>query len=113
MPYREHAKSANYPGRPRTTLPNGRSHSPRRSSAEQMLTFPGPWWEARAVKQNRLPVKLMAMNKPKHAGIGLAVVLLGLPVYQLVFTRLAPREAPGDASSRAESSPASAAVETT
>lgn len=56
---------------------------------------------------------LMAMNKPKHAGIGLAVVLLGLPVYHLVFTRLAPREAPGDASSLAESSPASAAVETT
>ena len=28
---------------------------------------------------------LMAMNKPKHAGIGLAVVLLGLPVYHLVF----------------------------
>jgi len=56
---------------------------------------------------------LMAMNKPKHAGIGLAVVLLGLRVYHLVFTRLAPREAPGDASSLAESSPASAAVETT
>ena len=56
---------------------------------------------------------LMAMNKPKHAGIGLAVVLLGLPVYHLVVTRLAPREAPGDASSLAESSPASAAVETT
>src|SRR5271166_1061695 len=56
---------------------------------------------------------LMAMNKPKHAGIGPAVVLLGLPVYYLVFTRLAPREAPGDASSLAESSPASAAVETT
>ena len=56
---------------------------------------------------------LMAMNKPKHAGIGLAVVLLGLPVYHLVFTRLAPREAPGDASGLAGSSPASAAVETT
>jgi len=56
---------------------------------------------------------LMAMNKPKHAGIGLAVVLLGLPVYHLVFTRLAPREAPGDASGLAGSSPASVAVETT
>src|SRR5208337_2134164 len=56
---------------------------------------------------------LMAMNKPKHAGIGLAVVLLGLPVYHLVFTRLAPREAPGDASGLAGSSPASPAVETT
>ena len=60
-----------------------------------------------------VPLALMAMNKPKHAGIGLAVVLLGLPVYHLVFTRLAPREAPGDASSLAESSPASAAVEAT
>ncbi|MGA2705289.1 MAG: hypothetical protein ABSH35_29915 [Isosphaeraceae bacterium] len=56
---------------------------------------------------------LMAMNKPKHAGIGLAVVVLGLPVYHLVFTRLAPREAPGDASGLAGSSPASPAVETT
>src|SRR5271157_705687 len=56
---------------------------------------------------------LMAMNKRKHAGIGLAVVLLGLPVYHLLFTRLAPREVPGDGLSLAESSPASAAVETT
>ena len=56
---------------------------------------------------------LPAMNQPKHAGIGLAVVLLGLPVYHLLFTRLAPREVPGDGLSLAESSPASAAVETT
>jgi len=56
---------------------------------------------------------LMAMNKPKHAGIGLAVVLLGLPVYHLVFTRLAPLEASGEASGLAGSSPASPAVETT
>ncbi len=27
---------------------------------------------------------LMAMNEPKHAGIGLAVVLLGLPVYHYI-----------------------------
>ena len=69
---------------------------------------PCPFWLPTAVL-----LALMAMNKPKHAGIGLAVVLLGLPVYHLVFSRLAPREAPGDASSLAESSPASAAVETT
>ena len=56
---------------------------------------------------------LLAMNQPKHAGIGLAVVLLGLPVYHLLFTRLAPREVPGHVSSLAESLPASAAVETT
>ena len=50
-------------------------------------------------------VVLLAMNKPKHAGIGLAVVLLGLPVYHIAF-RLAPRETAGDASSLAGASPA-------
>jgi hypothetical protein len=32
----------------------------------------------------------MAMDKPWHAGIGLGVVLLGLPVYALAFARRAP-----------------------
>jgi hypothetical protein len=32
-------------------------------------------------------VVLMAMDKPGHSAIGLGVVLLGLPVYQLVFNR--------------------------
>jgi APA family basic amino acid/polyamine antiporter len=56
---------------------------------------------------------LLAMNQPKHAGIGLAVVMLGLPAYHLVFARLATRQASESASSLDESSPASTAMKTT
>ena len=55
---------------------------------------------------------LMTIDKPIQCGIGLGVVLLGLPVYQLVFTRLARRDVPGDAPGRTEPSPASTTVET-
>ena len=85
-------------------------------NTEEPVPVPVPWHPIPPLLflvPTAVLLALMAMNKPKHAGIGLAVVLLGLPVYHLVFTRLAPREAPGDASSLAESSPASAAVETT
>ncbi len=56
-------------------------------------------------------IVLLAADKPKHAGIGLAVVLLGLPVYQLVFARLARREAAENASNDGLT-PTSAAAET-
>jgi APA family basic amino acid/polyamine antiporter len=36
---------------------------------------------------------LMAVGRPKHAAIGLGIVLLGVPVYQLVFARHAVRAA--------------------
>ena len=55
---------------------------------------------------------LMAIDKPIQCGIGLVVVLLGLPVYQIVFTRLASRHGPGDVPGLAKPSPASTTVET-
>ena len=57
-------------------------------------------------------VALLAMSRPKHAGVGLAVVLLGLPVYHLVFTRLVPRAAAGNLSSPDVSAPPTASMET-
>jgi APA family basic amino acid/polyamine antiporter len=42
---------------------------------------------------------LMAVGRPKHAGIGLGMVLLGVPVYQLVFKRHAAGEVAAAASS--------------
>jgi basic amino acid/polyamine antiporter, APA family len=56
---------------------------------------------------------LMAIDKPRHAGTGMAVVLLGLPVYHLVFTRLTPRVIPGDATSPAQPSPAATSADMT
>jgi APA family basic amino acid/polyamine antiporter len=42
---------------------------------------------------------LMTMDKPGHAGIGLGMVLLGVPVYHIAYTRLAPRDQSEDVSS--------------
>lgn len=56
---------------------------------------------------------LMAIDKPRHAGTGMAVVLLGLPVYHLVFTRLTPRVIPGEAPSLSEPSPAATSADMT
>jgi hypothetical protein len=56
---------------------------------------------------------LMAIDKPSHSGIGLAVVLLGLPVYHMVFARRAPRGVLGEISNPGEASSATTGVETT
>jgi APA family basic amino acid/polyamine antiporter len=55
-------------------------------------------------------ILLMIMDRPLHAGVGLAVVLLGLPVYQLLFTRQQTREASASLHDPVE--PPSAVVET-
>ena len=56
---------------------------------------------------------LLAVSKPGHAGIGMGVVLLGVPVYHLVFTKLARRDAPANDLNPARSSAVAASVEST
>ncbi len=54
---------------------------------------------------------LLAVSNPGHAGIGLGVVLLGVPVYHFVFTKLARLAAP--ANDLNPGRPPAAGVETT
>jgi APA family basic amino acid/polyamine antiporter len=54
---------------------------------------------------------LMAIDKPIQCGIGLAVVLLGVPVYQIFFRRQASLSLPGDTPRLAESSASSTSPE--
>jgi APA family basic amino acid/polyamine antiporter len=56
-------------------------------------------------------VGLLIADKPRHSGLGLGVVLLGLPVYQLIFAKLVLRRSNCKVTTPAEPYEASASVE--
>jgi APA family basic amino acid/polyamine antiporter len=84
----------------------------RRSTDQERIPVPGhPWPALVFLVPTTVLLVFLAMDNPVRAGIGLGVVLLGIPVYHAVFTRTTAGGGPGHDSASA-TPPAPASVET-